>query len=128
MTVEPTGDCYPTAWRLVTTGEFADDPTARLVHGRPVGRGPIEGVRYDHAWVETTQEVDLSRLCDLPGEGRVIRLVSVVDRSNGLDLPALPRDLYYLLGNVDEDDVRRYTRSEAAALGVDTGHYGPWTA
>lgn len=103
------GDCFEVAAHLATGfGPYADDPTARLCHGIPLGTGgAAEGVRFWHAWVEY----------DLDG----IRMA--VDRSNGNDA-ALPAAVYRAIGNIDQ--VWEYTAHDGAVEMLTHGHYGPW--
>lgn len=111
------GDCFRAS--LDTATELlAKDPACRLfvVHGEPVGTGgEAEGIRYPHAWVEA--EV---------GGGNSTGFV-VIDRSNGKSF-VVDRELYYSVGSIVHDDVRRYTAKEALSLAVKHGHYGPWEA
>lgn len=109
------GDCFSVAWRIVFD---SDDPTVRLVHAVVTGQGPIDGVRYDHAWVERIEAIDASSL----GVGEV-GLPVAVDRSSGKDVE-LPAALYRTVAAAD--DIHEYTRDEAMVLALSTGHYGPW--
>ena len=77
----------------------------RLVQGVPTGQGTIEGTRFDHSWVERTDQVSSVT----PGFTRTE--VTVIDRSNGNNIE-LPRALYYKIGKISESDVTRYTREE----------------
>jgi hypothetical protein len=93
------GDCYQVAARL------ALDRGLTLVHGEVAGTGPLEGVRFGHAWVED-EDTGV-----------------VIDYSNGRELVA-PRAFYYAKGAVS--DPVRYSAEEAARTMVVAGHYGPW--
>jgi hypothetical protein len=48
----PTGNCFQCAaqWVMDEGKELGDD--VRLVHGTVAGQGPLEGIRFTHAWVE----------------------------------------------------------------------------
>lgn len=121
------GDCFPTALHYVYSLPDEERKSHRIVHGVPEGQGEIEGLRFDHAWVERTDPLPEN----LPPEQRAMfeqwqMNVIVIDKSNGNDVE-MPRMLYYQLGNIKERDVHRYTFDEAAAHAVRTGHYGPWT-
>jgi hypothetical protein len=59
-----------------------------------------------------------------PGAPPIV-LEEVIDKANGNDMQ-LPKVLYYKVGGIEEDEVRRYTVEEAAALMLEHGHYGPW--
>lgn len=65
----------------------------------------IEPVRYAHCWLELN--------------------CMVLDISNG-KTNLLPKDLYYAAGQINEDEVLRYTRMQAAKHMADTGKWGPW--
>lgn len=101
------GDCFKSAADLIM--DLPDG--AWLCHGEPRFRGdPVPGVvevgdRFGHAWVET--------------------LTTVFDFSNGRALQA-PIDVYYLVGAINSFHVRRYTRRQATAMMIASGHYGPW--
>lgn len=94
------GDCYQAAGRYIL-----DNPTAdvHLVHADVTGRGPMEGVRMGHAWVEDGDDV--------------------IDNANG-GAVRLPRDVYHALGDVR--NAVRYTPSEAMAMMAEHEHFGPW--
>lgn len=102
------GNCYEVAATLMYIRRGIV-----LCHGRPVYRGRslpglIEpGDRYNHAWNESS---DRRR---------------VYDRSNGLTID-WPREVYYRMGNMTDDDVVVYTREEAYKHIESTGTYGPW--
>lgn len=100
------GDCYE------ANGQFfmdkavfpGKDPNMRLVHGEVTGQGPLEGVKYGHAWVE---------------DGN-----TVIDVSNGRNV-RMPKDAYYRLGRI-EDNVHHYTAQEFRRKVTQYGHWGPW--
>lgn len=94
------GDCYQAAGRYIL-----DNPTAdvHLVHADVTGRGPMEGVRMGHAWVEDGDDV--------------------IDNANG-GAVRLPRAIYHALGDVR--NAVRYTPAEAMAMMAEHEHFGPW--
>lgn len=102
------GDCYRAAWRVAVIEEGWT-----LVHGLVTGQGPVEGVRFGHAWLERRIEVD----------GHPVWVVR--DVANGKDVE-LPRALYYAVGDVRAEEVARYDADEARRRAIKTGHYGPW--
>jgi hypothetical protein len=109
--IAPVGDCYETAARFLW--DRADSELV-LCHGWPTGQGPIGGICHGHAWIEETVE--------LGG----FKIVVVHDVSNGKSIEAMPAGWYYRLGQINPDDVQRYSR-EAANREMDrTGHFGPW--
>ena len=86
----PKGDCFVASLNWVL-----ENPSAVLVHGTPLGRGPIAGVRFGHAWVEA--------------EGRVI------DPSNDNHVE-IDAEAYYALGEIDPEKCHRYTRDEVVEM------------
>jgi hypothetical protein len=104
------GDCYSSAVSTAEALSRSGVQNVRVVHGIPLGTGgEAEGIRYPHAWVEAT----------INGEEMVI------DNSNGGNY-VLPKELYYLIGNIEEDVTRRYSYQEAQNQMTENGHYGPW--
>lgn len=98
-----TGDCFEVAANLALA---FDSENVRLCHGWVTGQGPLDGVRFEHGWVEL-------------GDGVVI------DVSNGREW-AGPKWVYYHAGQISEAEVRRYTPTEARVHMLRTSHYGPW--
>ena len=90
------GQCYEIGYQRIQTGIR----NAVLVHGIVTGRGPIEGIRYGHAWVEIQGYV-------VDPSGKVV-----------------PKELYYRIGEVSHE--KKYTMEGAARRAVEHGHYGPW--
>lgn len=89
-------------------GAGATKESVRLVHAYCTGRGPIDGFRYSHAWVENGD--------------------TVFDYANGRKVE-MPRDVYYALGGVKKRDAsqyRVYTQDEARKKMHTTRVYGPW--
>jgi transglutaminase-like putative cysteine protease len=83
----------------------------RVVHGTPIATGgPLEGERYWHAWIEV----------DVPGAAGV-----VLDYSNGKQAH-IPRLLFYLVGQLAEEHVWRFTLAEAEREYRRWRHCGPW--
>ena len=132
------GDCFQVAANLVVHGPLALDlherDEVRVVHGTPVGTGPVNGgKRYWHAWVEVTRRSlipeDVRRahpeLLTLLSEAGELETVVVIDRSNGRDL-VLPRAAYYAIGGLSDERVWRFTVLEARREQRDRGHFGPW--
>lgn len=100
-TAPVTGDCFSAAANLA----IIKMPFAQIVHGIVTGTGPLEGVRFAHAWVEH--------------DGYVF------DHSNGREL-CLPQTMYYKVGQITEDGVNRYKPIQAQRMMLSSGHYGPW--
>jgi hypothetical protein len=104
VTEQGTGDCGLVAANLALDG----DGGLVLCHGYPTYTGPeYAGMKFWHAWVETAD-----------GE-------HVLDFSNG-NQAVLPRVAYYLFGQIDEEEVQRYSCDEAREMTLTFGHYGPW--
>lgn len=124
-----TGDCYQAAVQtaLELLAEENDSQTVWVCHGQVSGQGKVAGVRFGHAWVEVEQTVEVPD--EAPAElrevwsGRVVAFCT--DKANGNDV-SLPRELYYRAGDIDADEVQRYSYEEAVALMIETEHYGPW--
>ncbi|MBK25113.1 MAG: hypothetical protein CME70_14030 [Halobacteriovorax sp.] len=106
----PTGDCYEVAASLILDSIIMFNPNSRnsdgliLVHAEVTGQGPIEGIKYGHAWVEK--------------DGQVI------DNSNGNNI-RLPISVYYRMGKVGTN-IYKYTPEEVRRWVLKTETYGPW--
>lgn len=96
------GDCYEAATRLIL--EAGPRCDLRVCQGEPMGQGPIAGIRHGHAWVERRGLV--WDLCHSPNP--------------------LPAPLYYAIGRIEAERVRRYTHSDVLYALRTEGHYGPW--
>jgi hypothetical protein len=97
------GDCFTNAVKFIKL-----NPGWVMVHGIPLGQGPIDGIRYGHAWCEI----------DHPMFGTLLW-----DPSNP-DATLAPAALYYFYGQIEYRI--RYTLAEAKALALRHGHMGPW--
>jgi hypothetical protein len=104
------GDCFVAACRAFEhLRSQGHDP--KLVHGYVIGQvGYVRGLRYPHAWVEVAD-----------GQGRT----TCIDRSNGRDI-SLPKDLYYLIGQIVPEHCRQYDAGAVLRMQIDTRTYGPW--
>ena len=104
LLIESTGgDCYPVAGRLAIN--FIGDNKAKLVHGMVNGQGPLEGIRFGHAWVEYGNKV--------------------LDHSNGKKRE-VPKSVYYKLGKIKPEQNKYYTSEEAIKWMMKSKHWGPW--
>lgn len=106
------GNCYQAAGDFAIGKFFAPNidfiGEPYIVHAEVRGQGQLEGIRYGHAWVEDDE--------------------NVYDHSNGREIK-LPKEIYYLLGDIKTDDpkkYRKYTFAEARKKMLDTGTYGCW--
>lgn len=97
------GDCFQAAWRAFYQNLSSK---ALLVHGIITGQGPIEGINYNHAWVEI---------------GEI-----VIDKTIPLFAKGFPRDAYYRLARVQEDKLFKYTAKDVAEKAQQFQTYGPW--
>ena len=95
------GFCFSTSAEWLLYGQGAEYPQAKLVHGTVMGRGPIEGKRFTHAWVEIDDWV--------------------FDPSQNL---LIEKDSYYDLGQVE--DAVSYTSDETRTELLRNEHWGPW--
>ena len=98
------GDCYEAAGKYIMDKMLSGDEQLKLVHGEVTGQGPLEGVKYGHAWVE---------------DGN-----NVIDVSNGRNI-RLPKAVYYAIGQIG-DNVHRYTPKEFREKVTKYKHWGPW--
>ena len=114
--MKKTGDCYEAAAKIIIAhlSPLAPNPLGErklskpiLVHAEVSGQGPLEGVRYGHAWVENGQ--------------------TVFDYSNGGSL-RMPKSLYYRIGEdqIVEPKYYTYTPEEARRMLLRFKTYGPW--
>lgn len=98
------GDCYKVAAEFII--DSPPNTSFRLCHGTPLGRGPIEGQRFGHAWAELADRI-------------------VIDRSNGLSV-SMSVERYYEIGHINPDEVKRYDRAETMKMIAKHETYGPW--
>lgn len=137
--VEPvaTGDCYEVACRNFLfpkeappeLKEALEDPTIRLVHAEITGQGPVAGLKFGHAWLETNH----SR--KVPGNALIgdyeVDDSMVYDFSNGRKT-IMPKSVYYAIGGIADfpdptgKTLFRYTREEARKKVLESGHWGHW--
>ena len=108
------GDCYFIAGQVAINNKFktiehnAFIGTPYVVHAEVRGQGALTGIRYGHAWVEDD--------------------LLVYDYSNNREI-VLPKQYYYMAGDIKTDDpkkYRRYTFAEALEKMLETGNYGCW--
>ena len=103
LLTEARGDCYQAGGRLIMN--FFGDKRHKLVHGMVNGQGALEGKRYGHCWVESSN--------------------TVLDHSNGRKLE-IPKKVYYALGRVKPNQCKYYTPEQAAKMMSTKKHWGPW--
>ena len=76
-----------------------------LVHGLVSGQGKLEGIKYNHAWVEDDH--------------------IVYDYSNNRNIQ-LPKSLYYRIGDIQKGEVYKYNFEEVNKNSLKYKTYGPW--
>lgn len=110
------GRCYEMAFRRMIV---LNDDSWCYIQGYPRLRSKDEfnGRLYGHAWLEHTQ------LIDVPGLPEPIPVVTMWDPTTDM---ALPRDLYYMLGRVDQKYTKRWTLREMMVESAKQGFIGPW--
>lgn len=111
------GDCFQVAAELQ-----AADPELILCHGYVIGQEggtATVGQPHAHAWVERTI------VLHHPSREEGYPMVTCIDKSNGNDIE-LPQGMFYNVGRIEWDQVRRYTRTEAATHMARTQQWGPW--
>lgn len=111
---EGDGDCFSQAitqvQRLEKDAKSKGHTNIKVVHGYPLGTGgEAEGLRFPHAWVEFTEN----------------GIEFVRDYSNG-NRVEIPKAMYYLIGNIEENDTKKYSYEEAIRSMNESQHYGPW--
>lgn len=99
------GDCYEAAGNYML-GEcmFNQGCGLILVHAEVTGQGPIEGVKYGHAFILDNG--------------------TVIDNSNGRSL-TMSQEEYYKLGKIGSN-VHQYSFRDFKRKVLETGHWGPW--
>lgn len=96
------GDCF-----VVSLNKFMEDPKKyTLVHGVVTGQGPLEGIQYNHAWVE-------DKFGDVYDETLSFPF------NNGLS-----QEFYYGLGKIEI--TRKYNAEQVLKMLDKYGTYGPW--
>jgi len=95
------GTCYQDAMKYMMS--HSTDRGLMLCHGLVTGQGDIEGVIYNHAWVEKGNKV--------------------IDETIPI---TVDKRVYYAIGNISEKNVYRYTHNEMNEKVVEFKTYGPW--
>jgi len=95
------GRCFEAA--LHCAWEYTESEP-EVVHGWVRGKGEMEGTYFVHAW------------CEIEG--------LVFDWS--VTYEPVPQLVYYAMGDIREERVRRYSVREASRLAADGYNYGPW--
>ena len=98
------GDCFDSAFDFMfEKGNKMKD--LKLVHGFVSGKGELNGYRFAHGWCEAED--------------------MVYDNANGRK-GALPKMIYYGIGNIHPDDCKYYTFNETMKMAEKHMNKGPW--
>ena len=97
------GTCYQDAMNHMMRYGFRGKTDRLLCHGLVTGQGNIEGIVYNHAWIEKGSKV--------------------IDETIPI---TIDKRVYYAMGNIHEKTVFRYTYDEMARKVTDFKTYGPW--
>ena len=98
------GDCFQAAGRyMMDNGR--DDKSITLVHGEVTGQGRIQGIKFGHGWIEKGNDC--------------------IDVSLGRNI-VMPKEIYYMLGQIDESKVYRYNYDQFQEKILSSGNWGPW--
>ena len=97
------GDCYQLSYDYFNR----TSSSAKLVHGLVTGQGALEGIRYNHSWVEEGNKViDMT----LPKQFQ----------------KSLSISMYYQIGKIKT--VYKYNRKDVIDKSLEYGTYGPWNS
>lgn len=99
------GDCYVAAYKFFNSNHTDGHGEMFLVHGLVSGQGKLEGIKYNHAWVEDDH--------------------IVYDYSNNRNIQ-LPKSLYYRIGEIQKGEVYKYNFDEVNKNSLKYKTYGPW--
>ena len=100
------GTCFVDAYEFLSKNI---NPKYKLVHGLVIGQGPIEGVVYNHAWIE---------------EGDTVIDTSL--KAQGRSTYKFPKEIYYAIGQINSKTIFRYSHKEMVKNILETENYGPW--
>ena len=103
MTKKKLGDCYENSVKFFLK---AKDKDLVLVQGLVTGTGGmVGGKKFGHSWLEDEH--------------------TVTDVSKNFTL-IIPKLVYYSLGQIQENEIKRYTYSEMMGMLEKYNVYGPW--
>ena len=97
------GDCYQANGRKILGKP--DSSGWVLCHGLVTGQGKIRGIQFGHCWCEEGDNVH--------------------DFSNDREV-TVPKMLYYALGNIEPENVFKYTPEQVREKALESGTWGPW--
>jgi hypothetical protein len=114
------GNCFKSAAEMVF-----NDPSLTLVHGYVTGQGPIQGIRLSHAWAEKNISIPSNFNSEELSQLQNMNLTMVYDNSNGNNIE-IPVQIYYSIGNVNPNELKKYTSEEARKKLLEYKTWGPW--
>ena len=97
------GDCYVQAYNNFFHN-LSKNPL--LCHGVVTGRGKLEGVHFTHAWIEIGD--------------------TVIDTTMPIFANGVPKQVYYSMGQVQEDKTFKYNTDQVLEKAHKWSTYGPW--
>ena len=128
--ISTAGQCFMAAWVLAESMHMDyKDAASRhgksgatditIVHAWVMGQSEAAGIRFVHAWVEFMQDGE-------PMIADMSKGYSYGDKQANAKL--IPKEIYYRIGHVEVDSIRRYTYEEAQRniLDLHDGSVGPW--
>jgi hypothetical protein len=114
------GDCYEVSGKLILDWKLGNsDSCPLLCHGIVHGQGPLKGAIFGHGWVEYNQTLPTTT----NKHAHTIQIA--LDKSNGKELE-IPVPVYYLIGKIDPEEVKKYNKEEIRENILKHGHWGPW--
>ena len=97
------GNCYVQAYNNFFRN-LSKNPL--LCHGVVTGRGKLEGVHFTHAWIEIGD--------------------TVIDTTMPIFANGVPKQVYYSIGQVQEDKTFKYNTDQVLEKAHKWNTYGPW--
>ena len=97
------GNCYVQAYNNFFHN-LSKNPL--LCHGVVTGRGKLEGVHFTHAWIEIGD--------------------TVIDTTMPIFANGVPKQVYYSIGQVQEDKTFKYNTDQVLEKAHKWNTYGPW--
>ena len=97
------GNCYVQAYNNFFHN-LSKNPL--LCHGVVTGKGKLEGVHFTHAWIEIGD--------------------TVIDTTMPIFANGVPKQVYYSIGQVQEDKTFKYNTDQVLEKAHKWNTYGPW--
>lgn len=114
------GNCYEVSAKLILDWKLDNcDSYPLLCHGMVHGQGPLKGAIFGHGWVEYKKRLPSTN----NGHNPTIEIA--LDKSNGKELE-IPAPVYYLIGKINSEEVKKYNKEEIRKNILKHGHWGPW--